>query len=51
MEIEVLEVSGKIGQLYFSNCLSCKKFIINIKADTVTCPNCRKKYKVQYPEG
>lgn len=50
MEMEVLEVGGRIGQLYFSNCPNCKKFIVNVKDDTVTCPNCRKKYKVQYPE-
>lgn len=46
MEIKLLEVTGKIGQLYFSNCPNCKKYIVNIKKDTVTCPNCRKKYNL-----
>ena len=50
MELEELKVTGKIGLLYFSKCPNCKKFIINIKDDTVTCVNCRKKYKVEYPE-
>lgn len=50
MEIELLKVGGKFGQLYFSNCPNCKKYIVNVKEDTVTCPNCRKKYRVQYPE-
>lgn len=50
MEMEILEVRGKIGKLYFSNCPSCKKYIVNIKEHTVTCSNCRKKYRVQYPE-
>lgn len=50
MELEILKVGGKIGQLYFSHCPNCKKIIINIKENAVTCPNCRKKYEVQYPE-
>lgn len=50
MEIEILEVSGKIGKLYFSNCPNCKKYIVNIKGDAITCPKCRKKYRVQYSE-
>ena len=51
MEMVVLKIGGKIGQIYFSNCPNCKKFIVNKKEDTVTCSNCRKKYKLQYPEG
>ena len=50
MEMEILKVNKKIGKLYFSNCPNCKKYIVNIKNDTVTCTNCRKKYEVQYPE-
>ena len=50
MEMEILKVDGKIGLLYFSHCPNCKKLIVNIKEDTVTCSNCRKKYKVEYPE-
>lgn len=50
MELQEIEVNGKIGKLYFSNCPNCKKFIVNIKEDTVVCLNCRKKYRVQYPE-
>ncbi len=50
MEMKIVKVDGKIGPAYFSRCPDCKKVIINIKEDTVTCPNCRKKYKVEYPE-
>lgn len=51
MELEILRVEGKMGKLYFTNCPNCKKYIVNIKCDTVTCSNCRKKYKVEYPEA
>lgn len=50
MEIERLEVEGKIGKLYFSHCPNCKKYIAIIKSNTVTCPNCRNKYEIEYPE-
>lgn len=50
MVIEFLEVNKKIKGSYISKCPKCKKYIINIKEDTVTCPNCRKKYIIQYPE-
>lgn len=50
METELLKVNGKIGNFYFSYCPNCKKYIVNIKTDTITCSNCRKKYCIQYPE-
>ena len=50
MEIEIIKVDGKIGKLYFCRCLNCTKYIVLVKEDTVTCPGCRRKYKVQYPE-
>lgn len=51
MELEVLKVGGKIGQLYFSMCPNCKKYIVNVKTDTVVCLECKKKYRLQYPNG
>lgn len=51
MEIEILKVEGKIGKLYFSHCPNCKKYIVNIKRNVITCPNCRNKYQIEYPES
>lgn len=48
--MDTLKVGGKIGQLYFSMCPNCKKFIVNTKEEFVTCRECKKKYKLQYPE-
>lgn len=51
MEIEELKSMGKIGQLYFSNCPNCTKYIVyGGKEDTITCPKCRRKYRIQYQE-
>lgn len=50
MEIETLTIDGKTGQTYYSHCPNCRKFLVPIKKDTITCPNCKKKYIVQYPE-
>lgn len=51
MDSKIIKVDGKIGKLYFVQCPDCKKFIVFTREDTVTCFNCKKKYKVQYPEG
>ena len=48
--MEPLKVLGKIGVFYFARCPKCKSFIINLKKDTVVCSNCRRKYKIEYPE-
>lgn len=50
MEFDKIEIQGKIGKLHFSYCPNCKKYLVFLNKDTITCDNCRKKYEVEFSD-
>lgn len=50
-KLQILQIQGKIGKLYFSHCPKCNTYIVIAdNRKTLVCLNCKTKYKVIHPE-